>query len=160
MTVRALHALFLVIALGACGVPGSDAVFTKGNPKIARTDSVARAPRPAKAEEPAKTYQGLYRRIGDESRFQPCATTVPLVVDGNWNGQFMLREQFRWNSAIQGQKLFGVFSGWILHDTARTGSGAGDSASSGIPRTRFYLINLDSLRPWNDRDCPGMKVSP
>jgi hypothetical protein len=64
----------------------------------------------------------LYRRIGDESRFQPCATTVPLVVDGNWNGQFMLREQFRWNSVIPGQKLFGVFTGWILRDTVRAGA--------------------------------------
>jgi len=158
MTVRAFHALFLVVALGACGAPGSDTVFTKGNPKIARTDSVARASRPAKAEEPAKTYQGLYRRIGDESRFQPCATTVPLVVDGNWNGQFMLREQFRWNSVMPGQKLFGVFTGWILHDTVRAGRGTADSASSGMPRTRFYVINVDTLRPWNDSDCPGMKV--
>ena len=159
MTARVLHTLFLLTAL-ACGAPGSDSVFTQGNPKLANKDSIGRASQPSQAREPPKTYKGLYRRVGSESRFQPCGTTVPLDVDGNWNGLFMLREQFRWSSAFQGQKLFGVVSGWILHDTVRTGSGAGDSASSGIPRTRFYLINLDSLRPWNDRDCPGMKVSP
>ena len=70
----------------------------------------------------------------------------------------MLREQVRWNSVIPGQKLFGVFTGWILRDTVRAGRGAVDSASPGTPRTRFYLINVDTLRPWNDGDCPGMKV--
>ena len=159
MTVRALHALFLLIVLGACGAPGSDAVFTKGNPKIARTDSIARTARPAKAQEPPKAYKGLYRRVGGESRFQPCGTAQPIPVDGSRNAQYVLRERFRWNTVLEGQKMFGVFTGWIIHDTVRAeGDGVGDSTSKGIPRTRIYMLEVDSLRPWNDSDCPGMKV--
>lgn len=159
MTVRATSTLLLLMALGACGAPGSDSVFTRGNPKLVNTDSIGRPAGTAAVQERPKTYKGLYRRIGEESRFQPCGTAVPFPVEGTSSARYALQERFRWNSVWQGQNMYGVFTAWILHDTVRAGRGAGDSISPGIPRTRFYIVDVDSLRPWNAGDCGGMKVT-
>ena len=156
---RAFSNVLLLTALCACGAPGSDSVFTQGNPKLANPDSIGRSAGPAAVQAPPKTYKGLYRRTGEESRFQPCGTTVPLPVDGTSAARYVLHERFRWNAVWQGQNMYGVFTAWILHDTVRAGrGGAGDSASVGTPRTRIYLVDVDTLRPWNDGDCAGMKV--
>lgn len=143
--------------LYGCGSPGSDAVFTKGNPKLdtakAKVAQAAARPQPARATP--KRYEGLYKRSGEVARFQPCGTTIPLDITGTAEGRFLLQERFRWNSYWQGKNLYGVFWGSIVVDTPRVNN----ADTTGVPRARFFIIGVDSLRNWDRGDCGG-KLTP
>lgn len=156
---RVFATLFLLLAAsGACGAPGSDAVFTKGNPKLAAavkdTATPLPPPRPAAARILTRPYPGLYRREGDDSRFQPCGTDRPLVIFGPFEARAFLHERFRYASVWQGQNMFGVLQGAIVTDTIRSASDTG----RGRIQTRFFITAVDSLRTWQSRDCGGMRV--
>jgi len=156
--VRTLSRLFLLTALAACGAPGADAVFTKGNPKIAAPDSAR--PAPALAQAPGfqpKRYTGYYRRLSEESQFRPCGTSALLDVIGTPDARYRLHEAFRWNSVWQGLKMFGVFQGVIVTDTLRTTGTKVDTAPP-VLRTRFFITGVDSLRTWQTSDCGGMRI--
>ena len=156
-TVRTLK-LFLLIALAACGAPGSDAVFTKGNPRIAAPDSArAVAARPPAPGMRPRRFSGYYFRQDEESQFRPCGTEALLDVIGTAAARTMLKDSFRWNSVWQGRKMFGVFQGAIVTDTPRTGGGKADTAPP-VPRTRFFITGLESLRTWQSSDCGGMRI--
>jgi hypothetical protein len=148
--------LTALTALNACGAPGADDVFTKGNPRIAAPDSA----RPALAQPPRiqpKRISGYYRRLGEESQFRPCGTNALLDIIGTPDGRFRLQEAFRWNSVWQGRKMFGIFQGAIVTDTPRTTGAKGDTAAP-VPRTRFFIMGVDSLRTWQAGDCGGMRI--
>ena len=156
-TVRAIPNLLLVIALGACGAPGSDSVFTQGNPRLqgadsAQKDSAASEAQPAPqvgARRPEiKRFEGQYRRLGGESQFRPCGSTVALDVYGSGDARYRLQERFRWLAVEQGRRMFGVFYGAIVTDTPKVDGPA-------RPRTRFLLTVPESLRTWLDEDCRG-----
>lgn len=104
-----------------------------------------------------KAHGGFYRRLGDDNQFQPCGTRVLLDIVGTPMGRAVLKERFRWTATWQGAKLYGVFQGAIVTDTPGTDGAAGDTAKP-TPRTRFFIIGVDSLRPWRDQDCGGMKI--
>ena len=148
----AVHPLFCLI-LAACGSPGSESVFTRNNPKTASLDSVGARPRTEPQRMVTRQYSGYYSKLGDDSQFQPCGTTVPLDVTGAPIARGILKERFRWNAVWEGAKMYAVFEGAIVTDTAAT---AGDSVKG--PRTRFFLIDVDSLRTWRNGDCNGMKL--
>ena len=153
--------LLLLASLAACGAPGSDAVFLQGNPKAGVGDSArAVVARPAQVRMEPKQYRGLYRRLNDESRFQPCGTKVPLDVTGTPEARFILHERFRFNAVWQGRAMFGVFYGVIVTDTLKPKSpaAAGDSGTV-TTRTRFFITGLDTLRTWHSSDCGGMRVN-
>ena len=157
-SLRFLQKLPLLITLIACGAPGADAVFTKGNPKVAApaAKAVVAPPPPPAPELKVKQFRGYYRRYGGDSRFQPCGAAAPLVTTGTWEGRFLLQERFRWMTNAPGQKLFGVFVGAIVTDTVRPQGSKADSP--GTPRTRFFVTSVDSLRGWKTSDCGGMKI--
>lgn len=146
------HNLLLLCVLAGCGAPGSDAVFTK---------ATAKAPPPVAPKQPErkmpafKRHAGLYRRVGEESRFQPCGTRVPLDVTGTGEGRAVLAERFRFSAVWQGLPMYGVFNGAVVTDTPRV-KGVPDSLAK--PVTRFFIIGVDSLRTWQDGDCGGMRV--
>jgi hypothetical protein len=148
--------LFLLTALAACGAPGADAVFTKGNPKIGAPDSARPAPVLAPRIQP-KRYTGYYRRLGEESQFRPCGTGALLDIIGTPDARYRLHEAFRWNSFWQGRKMFGVFQGMILTDTLPTTGAKADTAPP-VLRTRFFITGVDSLRTWDTSDCGGMRI--
>ncbi len=147
--------MLLLCTLAACGAPGSDAVFTNAAKGSAPDSKQVVAKEPARPAPNFKRYTGLYRRSGDESRFQPCGTRVPLDVFGSFEGRALLAERFRFNSVWQGLPMYGVFTGAVVTDTPRV-KGAPDSTAK--PVTRFYIIGVDSLRTWQDGDCGGMRV--
>ena len=150
--------LLLIIVLAACGAPGSDTVFSGNSQKKATTDSSRPAPvRPQVPQLVTKRFDGYYRRYGAESEFMPCGTTVPLEVIGTPIARGILRERVRWNAAWEGARLFVVFQGALVTDTPTVPGVNGDSVRS-KPRTRFFLVNVDSLRTWRVRDCNGMKL--
>ena len=140
-------------ALAGCGAPGSDQVFTKGNPKV---DTAPPQPAPV-ARLATRAYGGYYRRLGDESQFQPCGTRIPLDIVGTPQARFALKERVRWTTTWQGAKLYGVFQGAVVTDTPGTNGVAGDTVKPG-PRTRFFVVGVDSLRPWRAQDCGGMAI--
>ena len=144
--------------MGACGAPGTDSVFTKGNPKADQKTAVvpAPAPQPPPQRFVTKRFEGLYRRNGDESRFQPCNTKTALDVFGPTEARLTLHERFRYGSVWQGMKLYAVFEGAVVTDTV--GPARADSGT-GMPRTRFFLVRVDSLRAWEQGDCGGMRVN-
>ena len=150
--------LLLVIILAACGAPGSDDVFAGNAQKKATTYSARPAPvRPAAPPVVTKRFEGYYRRYGAESVFMPCGSRVPLEVTGTLIAQGILKERIRWNSAWEGARMFVVFQGALVTDTPKVAGTDGDSVRS-KPRTRFFLVNVDSLRTWRVRDCGGMKL--
>ena len=155
---KVLVKLLIINVLCGCGAPGSDAVFTKGNPKLdtARAKAAQEAARPQPARATPKRYEGLYKRSGEDSRFQPCGTTIPLTITGSGEARYLLHERFRWSSFWQGQDLYAVLWGSVVTDTPQVNKA--DSAS-GLPRTRFFLTAVDSLRNWNRSDCGG-KLTP
>jgi hypothetical protein len=151
--------LLALAILPACGAPGSDAVFTKGNPRIPAVDSgKAVVAQPSVPRVQPRQYGGYYRRLGGDSRFQPCGTAAPLEITGTLEARVLLQERFRWNSFEQGRKMFGVFQGVIVTDTIKPPGSKADSAA-GTPRTRFFITRVDSLRTWQDSDCGGMRIS-
>jgi hypothetical protein len=147
-------------ALSACGAPGTDAVFTQGNPatdqKTAATAQAPRIPQPPPQRIMTKRYTGVYRRNGDESRFQPCGTTRPLDIYGPTEARITLHERFRFGSVWQGMKLYAVFEGAIVTDTVKP---VKPDSGQGTVRSRFFLAKVDSLRTWESPDCDGMRVS-
>jgi hypothetical protein len=149
--------LFLLTALAACGAPGGDAVFTKGNPKIATPDSARSAAAPPAPRIQPKRYTGYYRRLSGESQFRPCGTDALLDVIGTPDARLRLSEAFRWNSVWQGRKMFGIFQGAIVTDTPRTTGAKADTAPP-VPRRRFFITDVDSLRTWQSSDCGGMRI--
>lgn len=156
MKPRVLSSVLLVVMLGACGAPGSDTVFTKGNPKLnpGVDSAVATAPAVQPARLRTSLYRGYYRRLGDESGFQPCGTRQLLTIFGPPEARMALHERFRFSSPVQGQKMFGVFEGAIIVDTLR----AVPPDTIGKLRTRFLIVRVDTLRTWDGRDCGGMRV--
>lgn len=152
--VRLFRKVFLLTTLAACGAPGTEDVFTTGNPKIPAADSAPKAPVVRLA---TRAYAGLYRRGGDENHFQPCGTRVPLDLTGTAQARRELRDRVRWSSVWEGAKLYGIFQGAIVTDTPKTRDGGSDSARA-VPRTRFFIVGVDSLRPWHAQDCGGMRV--
>jgi hypothetical protein len=157
--VRFIYKLLLINALAACGAPGSDEVFTKGIGKTASPDSAKAQPlRPPAPQLVTRTYGGYFRRVGADFQFQPCKTNEPLVIFTSPQGRLALRERTRWNEVWEGTKRYGVFQGAIVTDTPATEGVQGDSAKA-VPRTRFFLTAVDSLRTWRSTDCGGMRVS-
>ena len=104
-------------------------------------------------------YTGYYKRDSG-SVFQPCGTPVPLEVTGSWQGRSSLQDRFRWNSVWMGRPMFGVFVGAIVVDTppVKVRGVSADSVPK-VPRTRFYITAVESLRTWQSRDCNGMRIN-
>ena len=150
--------MLLLLSLGACGAPGTDEVFTKGNPKVDQTTTVpgqAGVPRPPEQPIQTKRYAGLYRRVGEESRFQACRTEQALDIFGPFDARQRLQERFRYGSTIPGQKMYAVFEGAVVTDTVRPQPP--DTVVT--VRTRFYLARVDSVRTWERTDCGGWRVN-
>lgn len=152
--------LLLLAALGACGAPGTDTVFTKDNPKVAPPTTAspgqaAPVARPRVQPIETKRFVGLYRRLGDESRFQACRTEQALDIFGPFDARRRLQERFRFGSTLPGQKMYAVFEGAIITDTVRPQPP--DTAIT--VRTRFYLARVDSVRTWERSDCGGWRVN-
>jgi hypothetical protein len=144
-------------ALVACGAPGSDAssATAKAGSSTKDTSLAVRAPAPP-PRIATRTYRGYYRRLSEESRFQPCGTTRPLDVYGPPEARLVLHERVRYASVWQGTKMYGVFQGAIVTDTVKP---VRPDSGTGTVRTRFFLMRVDSLRTWQVSDCGGMRVS-
>jgi hypothetical protein len=141
----------------ACGTPDSDAVFTGGAAKAAQPDSAqAVAVQPSAPRIQTRSYGGYYQRVGDDPMFQPCGTTRPLAIYGAAPARQALKERFRWNITWEGTKMFGQFQGAIVTDTARVSDSTG--VSKRTPRTRFFIVDVESLRTWKPTDCGGMRI--
>ena len=154
---RALLPLCILAMLGACGPPSSDAGFSKGKTKSADSaGALKKAATPVARARPS-IHRGLYQRLGDDSRFRPCAAPAALEVTGTPLGRAQLAEQFRWNSIWQGRNMFGVFEGMVVTDTVIPKVAAADSTTPTI-RTRFFITAVESLRTWEPGDCNGMRV--
>ena len=156
-TVRVLLKLLLLNVLAACGAPGSDAMFTGDSTKAA--DALAARP-PAQRQQPriaTKAHGGFFRRVGDDYQFQPCGTKVPLNLSVAPQAGRQLRDRVRFTAVWEGVKMFGVLQGAIVTDTPSTKGAESDSVTPG-PRTRFYLVGVDSLRTWRPSDCGGMQL--
>lgn len=153
---RLLLPLGILAMQSACGPPASDAGLTRQKTKAA--DS-AGAPKPAPrvAQAMPSVHRGLYRRVGEDSRFRPCGAPAPLEVTGTGLGRAQLAEHFRWNSFWVGKNMFGVFEGRIVTDTVAPKDAPADSATRTI-RTRFFITAVESLRTWESGDCNGMRV--
>ena len=155
-----LPKLLLWAALGACGAPGTDTVFTKGNPKVDQTtgspgQAAVPVPRPPVQPIRTKRYAGLYRRLGEESRFQACRTEQALDIFGPFDARQRLQERFRYGSALHGQKMYAVFEGAVVTDTVKP-----EPPDTVVTvRTRFYLARVDSVRTWERTDCDGWRVN-
>jgi hypothetical protein len=154
-----LYKLLLLAALGGCGAPGSESVFTKGNPKTGAVQGApgqaVPAPRPPAQPIKTKQYIGLYRRLNDQSRFQPCRTDRPLDVFGPFDARQRLQERMRFSSGFPGLKMYAIFEGAVVTDTVRPEPP--DTVAT--VRTRFYLTRVDSLRTWERSDCGGWRVN-
>jgi hypothetical protein len=154
--------LLLLASLTACGAPGSDLVFTRGNPKTPTPDSASKAAAnpdaPPRARIAFLPTKGLYRRIGDDSRFQPCGTRELLQVGGSGEGRFLLAQHFRFNAVWMGRPLYGILRGAVITETLPPRPAAKGADTLPTIRTRFYVVGVDSLRTWLPGDCNGMKV--
>ena len=104
----------------------------------------------------AKQFQGFYFRLGDTSRFTPCGEKAGLDIYGNPEARFLLRERVRWISPWQGQRLYAVFTGYVVTDTPKV-HGRGADTTAAVPRTRFFITALDSLRAAEREDCRGAR---
>lgn len=155
MRFSTLRKLLLLATLGACGAPGTDAVFTKGNPKVDQATPATPPLQPPPQRMMTKRYAGMYRRIGEESRFQACGTSRALDIFGPPEARITLQERFRFGSVWQGMKLYAVFEGAVVTDTVKP---VPPDSGAGTIRTRFFLAKVDSLRTWESEDCDGMRV--
>jgi len=154
---RALLPIGILAMLAACGPPSSDAGFGKAKTKSADSAGALKKVATPVAQARPSIHRGLYRRLGEDSRYRPCATPAGLEVTGTALGRAQLAEQFRWNSVWQGRNMFGVFEGMIVTDTVIPKGAAADSATRTI-RTRFFITAVESLRTWEPGDCNGMRV--
>lgn len=158
---RLLCKTLLLIVLASCGAPGSDAVFTKDNPRISPRSDTTFDAAAAKTRQPTRpetrSYAGYFRRLGDDMQFQPCGARAPLEVFPTGQARLSLRERFRWNAVWEGSKMFAILHGATVTDTPST-KGLSADTSPPVPRTRFWVINVDSLRTWREGDCGGMRI--
>lgn len=104
-----------------------------------------------------KRFSGYYYRLGEVSQFRPCGTGELLDITGTAEGRYLLNERFRFNAVWQGRKMFGVLQGAIVTDTPRTAGAKADTVKP-VPRTRFFITGVDSLRTWQASDCGGMRI--
>ena len=149
--VKAFAKLLILFALTACGAPGSEQVFNKVGQK-APAPVVAQRPGPPPASMIAKRFEGFYFRLGDTSRFTPCGSKVGFDIFGGNEARFLLRERLRWVSPWQGVQMYGVFIGYVVTDTPKA-RGRGADTTAMIPRTRFFLTAVESLRVREREDC-------
>lgn len=70
---------------------------------------------------------------------------------------FRVRERFRWVGVWLNTPMFAVFEGAVVVDTPAVKRGPADTTAPGQPRTRFLLVDLDTLRTLNKTDCNGMR---
>ena len=152
---RVFAKLLTLCCLTACGAPGSEQVFNKVGQK-APAPVAAQRPGPPPASMVAKRFEGFYFRLGDTSRFTPCGSKVGLDIFGNPEARFLLRERVRWTAAWQGIPMYAVFMGYVVTDTPRV-QGRGADTTARIPRTRFFLAAVESLRVREREDCGGMR---
>lgn len=87
----------------------------------------------------------------------PCGTSTLLDVTGTVVARGILKERFRWFASNEGDRMYAVFRGALVTDTPTVRGADGDSAK-GAPRTRFFVVDVDSFRTWRISDCNGMKV--
>lgn len=150
-TTLSLATLLVLVILVACGGGddghGGHGGPTKGTPDIDSGKAIAAQPAP---RDEFKQYRGYYRRLGGDSRFQPCGTSTPLEITGTGMARYLLHERFRWMSVEQGRKMYGVFQGTIHQRPA-------DSAG-GPQGATFFITDVDTLRSWKDSDCGGMRI--
>jgi hypothetical protein len=156
--VRVLLKLLLLNGLAACGAPGSDAVFDVRKTKSPVVDTTkAKAPVPQPAPRLAtRRYSGYFRRVADTVQFQPCGMNVfDVVISPQGTASLELRERYRFTAPWPGAKMFSVFRGAMITDSVSRG----DDSVRSIPRTRFLLTGVDSMRATRSSDCGGMSPS-
>lgn len=154
MSVRLISRLLLLTVLAACGAPGSDAVFLPKAKTPAASSSAPKATTPAAPPFVAKQYTGWYRRMGDTSEFLPCGARTPLNVDATPLGMLELRQRYEFTAPWPLAKMYSVVQGAIMTDTLVVGGGKADSLKR-VPRTRFMITGVDSMRAWKSSDCGG-----
>lgn len=151
---RVILKLLLLNSLAACGTPGSDAVFDMRKTSTAVADT---SEANAHVSPPAsRQYSGYFRRMADTVQFQPCGMKViydVLVAPGT--AALALQERYRFSAPWPGAKMFGVFRGAIVTDSAS----GGDDSVRAAPRTRFLVAGVDSMRATRLTDCGGMSPS-
>lgn len=147
--------LLILCALTACGAPGSEQVFNKVGQKAPAPVAVQR-PGPPPAALNAKRFEGYYFRLGDTSRFTPCGSKQGMDVFGGPEARFLLRERVRWISPWQGSRMYAVFMGFVVTDTPKV-QGRGVDTTARVPRTRFFLTAVESLRVREREDCGGQR---
>ena len=155
---RLLSKLLLINILAACGAPGSEDVFTRKNPAKDPAAAPKAVAKPAPRLE-TKVYSGYFRKAGDEWQFQPCGTSKLMDITAEPLARLILRDHFRWNAIWEGAKLYAVFQGATVTDTVKVDSTSADSSKAG-PRTRFHLVEVQSMRTWERGDCNGMRPAP
>jgi len=153
--VRLFAKSLILLALTACGAPGSESVFNKVGQKTPEPVAVRR-PGPPPAAMAAKRFQGFYFRLGDTSRFTPCGDKTGLDIFGNPEARFLLRERVRWTSPWQGVRMYAQFMGYVVTDTPKVQGRGADTTAAG-PRTRFFITAVESLRVPEYEDCRGTR---
>jgi hypothetical protein len=98
----------------------------------------------------------MYFRLGDTSRFTPCGRKEGLDIFGNPEARFLLRERLRWTSPWQGVRMYAVFMGYVVTDTPKV-QGRGVDTTVKVPRTRFFITAVESLRTAEREDCRGAR---
>ena len=104
----------------------------------------------------AKRFEGTYYRLGDTSRFTPCGSKVGYDLLGGYEARFVLRDRLRWTAPWQGIPMYAVFMGYVVTDTPRV-QGRGADTTARIPRMRFFLAAVESLRVREREDCGGTR---
>jgi hypothetical protein len=153
--VRPFAKSLILLVLTACGAPGSDQVFTKVGQKAPNPVAV-RSPAPPPAAVASKRFKGFYFRLGDTSRFTPCGSKAGLDIFGTNEARFLLRERVRWVSPWQGERMYAVFMGYVVTDTPKV-QGRGADSTARIPRTRFFMTAVESVRVREREDCGGAR---
>jgi hypothetical protein len=124
---------------------------------VATADTATKAPAPQAAPIKTSIQKGLFRFTGDSMLFRPCGSRRDLLVYGAPIALFKVRERFRWVGVWINTPMFAVFQGAVVVDTPTVKGGGSDSTTAGTPRTRFLLVDLDTLRTVNETDCNGMR---
>lgn len=104
-----------------------------------------------------QSVRGYLRPSGDEPQFRPCGTRALLDVTGPTPTRIKLKERFRWNTPSFNVGMFAQLQGAIVNDTARLADSV-TGVLTAVPRTRFFVADVESLRPWRQADCNGMRV--